>query len=101
MHSHLTMLELAKSCVFPNFLYDLQNSVKDQYREVLNQFKVRVYSDCVGFWEMQLFSGKTGLLLPTALESAFQTKHCLHVPVFENPQAMLIFLPKLNRFILI
>lgn len=41
-----------KELCFPNSLYDLQHYVKDQYREVLNRFKVRICFDCVDFWEM-------------------------------------------------
>lgn len=48
----------SKELHFPNSLYDLQNCVRDQYREVLNQFKVRICFDCVDFWEMYLSSGK-------------------------------------------
>lgn len=33
----------------PNTMHDLQNCVRDQYREELNQFKVRLCLDCAGF----------------------------------------------------
>lgn len=51
MSRHLTLLELVELC-FLHSLYDLQNCVKDQHKEVLKQFKGKIDFGCVGFWEM-------------------------------------------------
>lgn len=42
----------SKELCFLHSLYDLQNCVKDQHKEVLKQFKGKICFDCVGFWEM-------------------------------------------------
>lgn len=42
----------SKELCFLHSLYDLQNRVKDQHKEVLKQFKGKICFDCVGFWEM-------------------------------------------------